>query len=369
MKIAIITHSLRYNYGGILQNYALQRLLLSWGHEVITLKLKRRRVFWQECEWMLKYYIHKLLGQRAVPPLLMKDVDLICRNTDRFINKYIRMGPKMDLIDYEWLRKKSFDAIIIGSDQVLHPQSYRKIEDIYLGFIENVVKIIYAGSFGSEKWFYTPSQELACARSLKKFRAISSRENSGINFFKKKFGVSAQLVLDPTLLLEGSEYERFVLKTNHKSMKKVVTYFLDPNREKEEIVEKVCALLGGQRETAGNEWMDNAFLRAEERIADSVEDWLSRLYNADFIITDSFHGTCFSIIFKKNFITVANKQRGLDRFVTLLSELGLNDRLLYTVDNLSSELVKDIINYEEVNRKLTSLKIKSLAFLRNALVP
>ena len=59
----------------------------------------------------------------------------------------------------------------------------------------------------------------------------------------------------------------------------------------------------------------------------------------------------------------------LDRFVTLLSELGLNDRLLYTVDNLSSELVKDIINYEEVNRKLTSLKIKSLAFLRNALVP
>lgn len=366
MKIAIITHSLRCNYGGILQNYALQQILKKWGHEVCTLKVKRKRNKWKEISWLLRYYAHKVLGRNAVPPLLNRDINIICKYTDRFVHSHIQMSPPMDLIDKKWIKKQHFDAIIVGSDQVLHPYSYKKIEDVYLGFVRGVRKIIYAGSFGSEKWFYNRRQESECAKCLQDFCAISSRETTGVKFFKDKFHVQAQLVLDPTLLLNQEQYLKFTSKIPLKPC--ITTYLLDPNEDKKEIIKMVQFFLQKDVESASNENMENPFIDVDKRIANSVEEWLYKMGNADFIITDSYHGTCFAIIFKKQFITIANEKRGVDRFQTLLSSLDLQERLIYASRDLSESLICRKINYDDVYEKLSKFREGSLSFLEEALM-
>ena len=100
-----------------------------------------------------------------------------------------------------------------------------------------------------------------------------------------------------------------------------------------------------------------------------IEEWLFYYKNADFIITDSFHGTCFAIIFKKPFISVANMQRGEKRFVSILSELGLMDRLIYNIEDAwnKNELILPI-DYEKVYEKLNKKKEHSYNWLKNALM-
>lgn len=352
MKVLIITHSLRYNYGGILQNFALQQVLKRMGHQPVTLKLRRKISRLDFILDSLKHVVHRLLGHRAGKPLSAAGLNQICSQTDCFTKKHIVMSPAMNLIDKRWVREQKFDAIVVGSDQVLHPASYRQIEDIYLGFIHGVKKVIYAGSFGTEKWVYTPKQTEHCASLCKEFSGISVREQSGQQFFQTHFSIPAQLVLDPTLLLDKEDYLSTLSQTVHPTG--LVTYLLDPNPEKAEMV-KLLSLSNGWRVTpAGNEAMENTQLLPSQRVAAPVEDWLVRMAGADFIVTDSFHGTCFAIIFRKNFIAVANKQRGLDRFVTLLTHFSLENRLIYNIQDISnSELLKpiDYIRVEALQKK------------------
>lgn len=366
MKILIITHSLRYNYGGILQNFALQYVLKQLGHNCLTLKLHRKSSLKDKILSKVKYFVHTLLGHVVIRPLSDEDINLICGNTDLFINQHIAMSPAMGVIDKSWVRKHNFDAIVVGSDQVLHPASYKHIEDIYLGFIQGVKKIIYAGSFGSEKWNYTDVQTHNCARLVKDFSGISVREKRGQQFFHDYFSVKASLVLDPTLLLDQSVY----LSTIKQSVRTLglVTYFLDPSSKKNEIVDFVSKELALPIQSSGNEKMDDAWLSPSQRVAESVENWLARMAGAEFIVTDSFHGTCFAIIFRKPFIAIANKLRGLDRFKTLLAHFGLEDRLIYDFnDLLNSSLLSNSIDYDRVETIQKKKIDESLHFLINNL--
>lgn len=361
MKILIITHSLRYNYGGILQNYALQQVLKNMGHTVITLKLRRKLSFYLYAKNLIKYLLLKLGGFDRIKPLSEADLNLICCNTDKFIDANITMSPSMDLIDKNWVKKQNIDAIIVGSDQVLHPASYKKIEEIYLNFISHVKKIIYAGSFGSEKWHYSEQQTLNCSKLLCDFDGISCRENSGVIFFKDKFYKSAKLVLDPTLLLDKEIYLKLI--PHDKYTFGVVSYILDLTEEKEYIIKYIQEKLNLPGVKAGNPKMDSPIFQPQERITEGVESWLMKMSKADFIVTDSYHGTCFAILFKKNFIVIANRRRGLDRFVTLLSRCSLENRLIYDIADISDDLINMNINYDDVDKLLEPYKKESIAFL------
>ena len=99
-----------------------------------------------------------------------------------------------------------------------------------------------------------------------------------------------------------------------------------------------------------------------------IEDWLYYYKNAQFIITDSFHGTCFAIIFKKPFISIANKQRGENRFISLLSEIGLLDRMIYELNDVKKFDLFSPINYDEVYNKLTPKTNDSLNWLKAAVL-
>lgn len=370
-RIIILTHSLRYNYGGILQNYALQKTLSRLGYYPITLKTFRKNNLLDVLKYLYINMKNFLLGGRIDSSFLLeKQIKAICINTDDFITKNIEMSPSMRTINKKWMRKQKIDAIIVGSDQVLHPLSYPKIEEVFLNFIQNKNKILYAASFGFDKWIYSLKQTQVCGKLLKDFKAVSVRENKAVEFMEQYFGKTPQLLLDPTLLLDMKDYEEILHSEGLVACKDlgVVVYYLDADAEKNNIVEKVAHKLNMNVHAASNLKMDNSKYNPSDRTATGVETWLYRMKNAKFIITDSYHGTLFALIFRKPFITIGNKKRGLNRFTSILSTLGLLDRLIINTKDVSIEsILTNEINYCKVYSVLKKHQKESISFLKQNL--
>ncbi|AGY54103.1 hypothetical protein BRDCF_p1476 [Bacteroidales bacterium CF] len=363
-KIAIITHSLRYNYGGIMQNYALQQVLKDLGYLPITLRLRRKDSIIHGINVRVKKKIFQLLHIKY-NPLTPEDIDILCCNTDLFINKYINLSPRMGSINKHWVKKQHFDGFVIGSDQVLHPSSYPDIEEVYLNFVHNDYKLMYAASFGVEDWRYNELQTKKCRVLIKKFRAVSVRENTGMQHMQHYFGIDSIVVMDPTLLLDDRKYFQFIQKRGEHLG--VVTYILDPNETKKSIINTVSKVLSLSIYNANNEKMDDNNAPLCDRVTISVEKWLTAICNADFVITDSYHGTLFAIIFKKQFIAIGNKKRGLDRFITILDRLKMRGRLINDISELSQSLFEDIIDYDYVETFLSEFRRESKDFLKQNL--
>ncbi len=369
MKVAIVTHSLRFNYGGILQNFAMQRMLNQIGcEEVMTLKLGRKGSYYKRLISLLKYFIKKyVLGRNVDTPLSSTDIDLICTNTDIFINKYIKMSPKMGMIDKKWVNSQNFDAIVVGSDQVLNPSSYKKIEDIYLSFSSCPRKLMIAASFGGkEQWNYSSKQTDECKALIRNFSFVGVRENIGATLMQNYFGQDVEVVLDPTLMIEKEVYLK--LLPEYSGSAGLVTYLLDDNENKQKLVTDVAQHLSLTVSVAGNPMVEQDKAKLSERVVPGVEEWLTKMAYADFIITDSYHGTLFAIIFNKPFITILNKKRGSDRFYTILTKLGLENRILADFDpcNIKSIINSDI-DYRKVNIILKEKCDSDLLKIRKAL--
>ena len=208
MNIGVISLPLHNNFGGILQAYALQKVLRDLGHNAVLIDKSR---YVSLGSWYRKYPIYL---KRGIEKYLMhKDIAVradveqnrvpktISKNTDRFITKQIKRTYTHNFTNLE---EKRFDAIIVGSDQIWRPQYFfSKIENAYLDFAKEweIKRIAYAASFGTEEWEYSDEQTSNCAALLKKFNAVSVRESSAVKLCEEKFGVKTQHVLDPTLLL------------------------------------------------------------------------------------------------------------------------------------------------------------------------
>lgn len=373
MRIGILTLPLHFNYGGILQAYALQTVLERMGHEVTLIERKQKPykiVLWKIPLSYSKRLLKKLSGYKTTILLEKKlnneffhNLPIIQQHTDKFISKYIKRKFYDDFCE---IKENDYDAIIVGSDQIWRPLYYPKIEDAFLNFTKNwdILRIAYAASFGTDRWEYTLHQTKRCGKLLHKFNLVSVRELSGIKLCNVHWGLSPELVLDPTLLLDVKEYVSLFRNTNtpprHNNL---LCYILDETKEKQELIKKIAD------EKNLNIFRVNSY--AEDRDADlknriqpPVEYWLRGFYDAEFIITDSFHACVFSIIFKKPFIAYGNSNRGLTRFSSLLTIFGLQDRLITKIEQYKS--LKDI-DYEYVYNILDEKRNESIKILSSAI--
>lgn len=373
MRIGILTLPLHFNYGGILQAYALQTVLERMGHEVTLIEREQKPyklALWKKPLSYSKRLLKKLSGHKTTILLEKKlnnevfhNLPIIQQHTDKFISKYINRKFYNDFYD---IKENDYDAFIVGSDQIWRPLYYPKIEDAFLDFTENwdVLRIAYAASFGTDRWEYTEHQTKRCGRLLHKFSLVSVRELSGIKLCNVHWGLSPELVLDPTLLLDIKDYINLFKNTNTpKSHDGLLCYILDETKEKNELIKQIAD------EKHLNVFRVNSY--AEDRNADlrdriqpHVESWLRGFYDAKFVITDSFHACVFSIIFKKPFIAYGNCDRGLTRFSSLLTLFGLQDRLITKIEQYKS--LKDI-DYECVYNILNEKRGESIKILSSAI--
>ena len=384
MKIAILTLPLVDNYGGILQCYALQAVLEGMGHQVTVLDrrwsggcagliirrfgslakcLIRRCVLGQKdivlmAPWAENYYIHR---HSEAEEKGMNEIHRFVRENIH-LTKPLRSSGELA----NWVERSGFDCIVVGSDQVWREIYSPDIEDFFLGFLpedDKRLKITYAASFGTADSPISESHLANCVRLAKCFDALSVREQSGVKILKDTFGLESRLVLDPTLLLSAEQY-RFPVESNRAGG--VVSYILDETDDNDNIVGQVAKNLG-VKETKVR--ISTRSADADTLLKPSVEEWLAAFAAADFVVTDSFHGCVFSIINNKPFIAIANKDRGLERFTSLLGSFGLQERLVFNIEEFERKksLLRRPIDYEPVDTKRQILIQDSLEYLTDSL--
>jgi len=372
LKIAILTQPLHDNYGGLLQAYALKEILQKLGHEPII--INRRGGKPKGLRKIASKIKSKIIGREVISK---KHQDEISKETILFRKKYVSNLSELieDNKGMYRLNDKNFDAYIVGSDQCWRPRYSPYIRNYFLDFTKeksNIKRLSYAASFGVSDWEFTEKETLDCKELLKRFDAISVREKSGVDLVRTHLGRDdAENLIDPTMLLTTDDYNVITERENIKSFgSDLKVYVLDKSNSKMRIIRdaetklglKIFEILPIKR--LGSE------LVTDQNVSDFVypnpAKWLKAYQDAKFVITDSFHGTAFSILFNIPFISIGNSKRGMARFESLLELFGLADRLI--ADNLENVNVETIINkeinWEEVNRILENERIKSLEFLK-----
>ena len=372
MKIGIITQPLQNNYGGILQNYALQEVIKRLNHTPITLDQESRAFAIKTIVISnLVTFVNNILNsknkRKYIRNVKKTEREVINKNTQRFIDKYISYvkGLKTDDDYKNALRRNNIQTLIVGSDQVWRPLYCKKITRSYFDFAKglDIKRIAYAASFGVDTWEYSKQETKNCKELIKAFNAVSVREESGIELCNVNLEKQATMVLDPTLLLEKEDYISIVEnEKTEKSEGNLFAYILDPNQQNEALITSVSERLGLSpfKVMPKSNIMNDSTI--ENCIFPGVDKWLRAFMDAEFVVCDSFHGAVFSIIFNKPFIIYGNKERGMSRFNSLLKLFGLEDRLID--DN---KKVKDIIDtpidWDKINKIKKEWKDLSLKFL------
>ena len=381
MKIGILTQPLRNNYGGLLQNYALQRVLTTMGHSPKTFdyQWKRRNSAIGMLKQNIKNCVMILLGNKTFKRYkpTKTELDFIHRNVNLFIQKYIARTREVSFYTdfYDVFCEENFDALVVGSDQCWRPKYNTNLFSMFLDFAKDkkIKKLSYAASFGTDEWEYNQMQTEVCSSLIRQFNAVSVREVSGVKLCKDMLNVKAITVLDPTMLLRADDYIRIVeSKIVSKSSGDLFTYILDPTEEIITNIDIVCKQNNMTKFTVLPKYKEE--YRTKEHVKKHIDDcvypcvesWLKAFLDAKMVIVDSFHGMVFSIIFNKPFWVVGNEGRGTARFKSILNVLGLEDRLI-NVDDLIRLNIGDEINWNEVNKILERERELSLAFLNENL--
>ena len=377
MKIGILTQPLNCNYGGLLQCYALQTVLQRMGHQTLVLQreFNRKYTIKGAIIYYIKHILKILLGRRSSWHYAVdqKRRDYIAKNTYEFIEKHINPRSEHcysteDLSDITI--KNRLDVVIVGSDQVWRPYYSPCQPNYFLDFLpkeSKIKRISYAASFGGDVWTFTPEMTEVCGSLLKQFDAVSVRELSAIKLCKEHFGVDAVQTLDPTLLLEKEDYTKLI--TSKKERGDLFCYILDRSEEKRKIIDLIAdktSYIPFESMPKLADDIYNLYEDIEKCVYPSVDDWISAFMEAKMILTDSFHGTVFSIIFNKPFWVFVNEGRGKARFESILSLFNLQHRMI-TSDSINNVNLMESIDWTVVNSRMKNFQEDSRLFIINAL--
>ncbi|MCD6366943.1 MAG: polysaccharide pyruvyl transferase family protein, partial [Bacteroidales bacterium] len=348
MKIGILTLRLHFNYGGILQAYALQTYLKKQGHEVWLINKAGYRLNQDSAKETFFHLVKILLGRKYSS--LQDDFDsaIICKHTSEFIQKYISpiTPPIYNAAALKWLEIYNFDAIIVGSDQVWSKR-FGGINSYFLDFVtSNTKKIAYSASFGEDKWLFSNKRTLTIRKLVKKFDAVSVREDSGVVLCKKYLGINATHLIDPTMLLTKDDYFRLCeLENTSRSDGDLLLYLLDENRFEWGLK---IAKFNKLNPFSVRSKTEDKTASIEDRIYPPITNWLRGFYDAKFVVTDSFHGCIFSIIFNKPFIVIEHGIAGNARMHSLLKMFGLETRMIHREDQLTEKLMSEKIDFNPI---------------------
>jgi hypothetical protein len=349
MKIGTITFHWATNYGAVLQAFALQKYLKLNGYETEIINYIPFRV---------------RLIQTIMNIKNLKIIDFVKEyKINKFRKQYLSLSKKTFHTNNSLVKEyHDYDVCICGSDQiwnesfVLYAESKPTLS-YYLNFVgREKTRISYATSFGTDKL----SSEVVnlIKPELAKFKNISVRENTGKTIIED-MGLNAELVVDPTLLLESKVYEELIDKENTKNHFQLFSYILHDNQITAEKISKYI--------------FDNYFDKSVDKKYNmqpiGIYEWLYNARNSRLVLTNSFHGAIFSIIFKTPFIVIpVDGSRMNDRISTLLSSVGLQNRIINKFDASEIDRVmKDVIEWEQVDIKVQRLRKGSIEFLEKVL--
>ena len=344
MKVGILTHQQHINYGGILQCFALSTYLKLLGHEPLVI----RRV--PNKSNIIKRILRSFLNQ-----LGLKHFNQVLPDRAANVRSFVEENlNRTAVIDSHSLMNKvcnqyQLEAVLVGSDQVWRRDFAINFGfDYFLDFVpSNVIKASYAASFGLNTWDYTNDESKIIKRLLQDFRGISVREKEAVGLCKSHLEMDAELLIDPTMLLNDSIYGKYSSDRIIQD-KYVFVYWLGALNDISKYV--------SEYESLG--YKVKVITLRGNHVVDSVEDWLSYIKYADIVLTDSFHGCVFSMLFHKQFVAYCNKSGGYGRIQSLFESMGISDKL---------ENPKMNVDYTIVDNQMEALRAKANNYLQKIL--
>lgn len=341
MKIGIITFHWATNYGGVLQAYALQQYLSDYGHDVEIIDYKPRVYDYSPLKYIVRPQL--LLHLRSEFNLYRKEVKL-----RSFRKEYLKLSNRYKTVSQLKRARFSYDVLISGSDQVLNPSFLLRGEikpttAYFLDFGNAPMKLGYAVSFGCTCY---PEKALPLAKTcVRNFSKIGVRENTGIDILK---GFSYQgevgVVPDPTILIGKQLFKDIHLTKPHKK-----DYYCMYVLRKE----IKCPL-------------ENVIYMDEAHCPMTMEEWIGTIAFSKALITNSYHGMIMAILNHVPFVAIleVNKASGMnDRFITLLSKLGLEKQIVNEGDDYIGR-VNNSMDWAAVEAKMESYRACGHKFLK-----
>ena len=384
-KVGIVSCYFKNNYGSMLQAYATKRILDNNNIPNETINIDNNVDF---KKGKRKYYLSQLFNinfikskfgmiKMKLDKKIIKDLGKNIRIRDK---KYIEFRREFNLSKsvstYEELGKmaqEKYSDVIVGSDQLWLPVNV--VADYYtLNWVpEEINKISYATSFGvssvpqkyKEKYNYF----------LNRINHVSIREDSGIKLAKELAGINGELVCDPTILLTKEEWDEIAVKERIINDKYILCYFLGSNVEHRKFAERLREKTGYKIVSLNHA---DEYVKYSDKFADITpydigpREWINLIKNAEYVCTDSFHGTVFSLIFNKVFFNFrrynAKAKAGTNsRLDSLLKIVEVsNERILTGTEDID-KVLKYKINFKNVNKNLNTFREDSIKWLFESL--
>lgn len=370
------------NFGSMLQILATQKAIkdTGWEYEIILYDKKTPMFYLTNITRIFNPYFMKgkLEGYRKNQKLKnYPDVQTGNKIRNQYIEKYRKkyIGPySMIYKGYNNLVENTYnyDAIIVGSDQLWTPAGIKSKFYNLLFVPDQIKKISFATSFGVNK--VPKSQRKMTSKYLGRIDCISVREIKGAEIVKELTGKEAIVALDPTLLYTGDEWKAIFPVERIIDEPYILAYFLGNNEEHRDAVEQLKKETGLKIITIPfmDMFVERDLIFGDEKLFEvGPVEFLNLIRGAEYICTDSFHGTVFSILNHKQFITFnrtcnTDKQTRNSRIDSLFELLGLEKRRYRDITSISGQ-IKELIDYCKVDEKLKKLRMKTNKFLKEAL--
>ena len=368
------------NFGSQLQVLATIRKIEELGYESETIRYKKKltptfvlqtipRLFNVS---FIKAKLHSKNKRKQIEkhPDIARNVLIRNERFNKFVEKYFTNLSKPYNGWENLVREssKNYDAFLCGSDQLWLPNNLGSHFYTLEFAPDNKPKIAYATSFGVSR--IPDGQKKATAKYLNRFQNLSTREIAGQKIIKELTGKTAQVVCDPTLLFDAKGWEQMLPKKKVVEEPYVFCYFLGTNEEHRAAANEFKKKTGLKIVTCP--YLDN-FVETDQNFGDiqlfdmDAADFVNLIRHAEYILTDSFHGSVFSILNHKKFMTFNRFNAGANsrnsRIDSLCTLLGLSERR-YNRDIMNVE--KDI-DYRAVEEKLEKLRADSIKYLKTAL--
>lgn len=384
-KVGIVSCYFKDNYGSMLQAYATKKILDNNNIPNETINIDYNKDFKKGKK---KYYTSQIFNFKFIKNkfgmIKMKFQKKLNKELGKNIairtNKYKEFRREINLSrtsnNYEDLTnqaKEKYSDVIVGSDQLWLPVNV--VADYYtLNWVpESINKISYSTSFGFSSIptkYYEQYKKF-----LSRINHLSTREKSGVDIINKITGKEAELVCDPTILLKREEWDKECSNTPIYTEKYILCYYLGNNIEHRKFAERLKEKTGCKIVSLNHA---DEYVKYSDEFCDYApydigpREWINLIKNAEYICTDSFHGTVFSIIFNKIFFDFRrhNSKSGVStnsRIDSLLDVAGINkERILTGTENVE-DVLKYKIDYEKVNKNIESFREKSKLWLLNSI--
>ncbi len=344
MRIGLLTYHKSYNCGAVMQTYATCKILRQLGHKV------------------------ELIDLRQSEPIKLRHLIFIPRfiKFHYFFKKYYpKLTQHYHTLTELQQTKLNYDCLIVGSDQTWNPLiSQKQCLAYFLDFGDSKIRrISYASSFGVQQWpiQYKNLQE-QINKLLHRFHTVSVREITGQHILKTQFGLNSQLVLDPTMLHTSYEEITNNIKPNHR----IICYLLNRNAEQLDMALYLSQQTGIKARMIFNGYPLKGF---EYCYPPAVKGWIEQIGGADIVVTDSFHGLVFSLLYHRQFAVIPINNGLSSRLLDLIKLVGLENRIFTSKDELINniEVLKEHIDYDKVDAILAKYRQQSIDYLIKSL--